>query len=83
MSRLPGGALLVVVALVVLWVAITGRLDRLATAWAYLRGDATAAAAVGADPSAKGVSSLGHVVDPAAWHVGTHAAALPPLVAVA
>lgn len=36
--KTPGGALLIVLGMLALWLAITGRFDRLATAWDYVRG---------------------------------------------
>lgn len=43
--RLPGAALLIVIGLLLLWAAITGRLDRLATAWDFVKGDSELPAA--------------------------------------
>jgi multisubunit Na+/H+ antiporter MnhB subunit len=37
--RLPGAVMLITIGMLVLWLAITGKLDRFATAWGYVKGE--------------------------------------------
>lgn len=67
MSRLPGGALMIALGLLVLWLAITGKLDRFASAWRYV---------TGGDPAA-GTVPAGAVLPPASNSGGIHALSSP------
>lgn len=80
MSRLPGGALLIVIGLLVLWIAITGRLDRFAAAWKFATGapDSTIAST-----DSLGVpASFGGAMLPGTYHAGQTIAALTPTIPV-
>jgi len=67
--RLPGAALLIMIGLVVLWVAATGKLDQLANAWTVLSGKATATAANGANPQAASCDPSKGICDYSNFHV--------------
>ena len=74
--RFPIPALLIALGILFLWIAISGRLDRLLTGFQYVTGstDALASAGVGG----AGVAST--FVDPSGAHLAGVMAALPTVV---
>jgi hypothetical protein len=87
--RIPGGALLITIGILFLWVAITGKITRFNDAWNYVKGGANLPndPAASATPDVKPISNplsnpLNNVVDPATWHVATTAFSLIPEVAL-
>ena len=81
--KLPGGALLITVGLVLLWLATTGRLDRLAAIWPFLTGATDTPGGVASSGGAVGApsgSSNTALAVPASFHLGEMVAALTPTV---
>jgi hypothetical protein len=80
--RLPGAALLIVIGLFLLWIATTGKLDKLATAYDYIR-DKTPSPESGKTglPTVKpasNVQALASVVDVPSYHMGNMVNSLAP-----
>jgi hypothetical protein len=82
--KFPVPALLIALGILFLWVAITGRLDRLLTGFQYVTGgtdtlpSVASGAGTGAGTAAGGMS----LVDPSALHVSSVMQALPAVVAL-
>jgi hypothetical protein len=80
--RLPGGALLIAVGLLLLWLATTGRLDRLAAIWPFLTGATDVPGGVASSGLAGGApSGIASLANPTTFHAGEMIAALTPTVA--
>lgn len=80
--RLPGAALLIVIGLFVLWLATTGQLDRLATAWDYVKSDKPlpkVADASGSGSGGSGFFTPSGVVDSSRYHVSALMQTLDPV----
>ena len=75
--RLPGAAMLIVIGMLVLWLAITGKLDRLAASWDYLKGNTDALPASGGSAQS---SNLAGVLDQSSWHMQNMVNTLSPTV---
>lgn len=87
MTRLPGGALLIVIGIALLVLALYGRLDRMAAAWHYvISSDNSATLPGGVAQAGAAVTptvAVAPLVEPAAWHVGQMLGSLAPTVALA
>lgn len=83
--RLPGAALLIALGLILLWIATTGKIDRLAEAWDFIRNpnknplgkDVTAELTAAPPTTADRVAS--GVLHPETFHMGSMMETLRPL----
>lgn len=87
--RLPGAALLIAIGLLILWVAITGRLDKLGEAWTFIKGESDSLpieninnTMPGAGAHSDSVSSASRLTNPDVWHTNTMSLALQPSVSL-
>jgi hypothetical protein len=82
MTKLPGGALLITIGLLLLWLATTGRLDRVKAIWPFLSGATDVPGGVASSGGAVGTSSGISSMLPSVFHNGSMIAALTPTVKV-
>lgn len=76
--------MLIVIGLLILWLAITGKLDRAAAAWDFLKGNTPALPAVGSSSSSASdspeVAALSGILDPTTYHMQTMFNTLDPAI---
>jgi hypothetical protein len=75
--RIPGAATLLFLGLLILWLAVTGKLDRLWSGYDVATGKAPLPA------STDTTQPTAQILDPATYHYGTMLHALTPGVAIA